>query len=118
MIRLNKEFGKLKLLNLLLVGITGLVVLSPTFAQSYPDRPIKMVVPYPPGGSTDNLARVFTQELSKVVGVPVIVDNKPGGGTTVGAIYVNNSPADGYTLLFQVDGLYNGKLSAPTVPYE
>lgn len=100
-------------------AITSVFVSTTAWAQgTFPDKPLRMVVPYPPGGSTDNLARVFTQELSKAMAVPVIVDNKPGGGTTVGAINVRNSPADGYTLLFQVDGLFNGKLSSPKVPYE
>jgi tripartite-type tricarboxylate transporter receptor subunit TctC len=84
----------------------------------FPGKPIRVVVPYPPGASTDGLARAFAQELAKEIKVNVIVENKPGGGTTIGALAVRNAPADGYTLLFQVDGLYNGKLASPSVGYE
>lgn len=112
-------FSRSRLAGLIMGGLALVGVAGTGMAQgTYPDRAIRMVVPYPPGGATDNLARVFTQELNKAVNVPVIIDNKPGGGTTVGALHVKNSPADGYTLLFQVDGLFNGKLSSPTIPYE
>ena len=84
----------------------------------FPSKTIRVVVPYPPGASTDGLARAFAQELAKEIKVNVIVENKPGGGTTIGALAVRNAPADGYTLLFQVDGLYNGKLASPSVGYE
>ena len=84
----------------------------------FPGKTIRVVVPYPPGASTDGLARAFAQELAKEIKVNVIVENKPGGGTTIGALAVRNAPADGYTLLFQVDGLYNGKLASPSVGYE
>jgi tripartite-type tricarboxylate transporter receptor subunit TctC len=65
----------------------------------YPDRPIKLVVPYPPGALTDLLARAIGERLSANLKQPVIVDNKPGAGTLVGAEYVAEQPADGYTLL-------------------
>jgi tripartite-type tricarboxylate transporter receptor subunit TctC len=69
-------------------------------AQSgYPNRPIKLVVPYPPGALTDLLARAIGDRLSASLKQPVIVDNKPGAGTLVGAEFVAKQPADGYTLL-------------------
>jgi tripartite-type tricarboxylate transporter receptor subunit TctC len=69
-------------------------------AQSgYPSRPIKLVVPYPPGALTDLLARAIGDRLSASLKQPVIVDNKPGAGTLVGAEFVAKQPADGYTLL-------------------
>jgi tripartite-type tricarboxylate transporter receptor subunit TctC len=79
---------------LAMAGIHGLAL-----AQSYPSRPIKIVVPSPPGGSTDQLARLVGQKLSEAWGQPVVVDNKPGAGLTLGADFVAKSPADGYTLL-------------------
>ncbi len=86
--------------------------------ETYPARPIRLVVPYPPGASTDSMGRALARELSRELKVSVVVENRPGGGTTLGALAVRNAPADGYTLLFQVDGLYAGKLSSPGVAYE
>jgi tripartite-type tricarboxylate transporter receptor subunit TctC len=68
-------------------------------AQPYPSRPIKIVVPFPPGGTTDILARIVGQQMSTAWGQPVLIENKAGGGATIGADMVAKSPADGYTLL-------------------
>jgi tripartite-type tricarboxylate transporter receptor subunit TctC len=68
-------------------------------AESWPSRPLAIVVPFPPGGTTDVLARAIGQELAKSLGQPVIVDNKPGAGATLGAAYVAKAKPDGYTLL-------------------
>jgi len=67
--------------------------------SSYPDRPVHLVVPYPPGALTDLLARTIAERLGAGLKQPVIVDNKPGAGTLVGAEFVAKQPADGYTLL-------------------
>ena len=68
-------------------------------AQSYPERALRLVVPFAPGGSTDVLARVVGQRLAESLNQPVIVDNRPAGGGTVGRDLVAKAPADGYTLL-------------------
>lgn len=102
------------------VAAAGLFAL-PQAAMSqepFPSKVIRFVVPYPPGASTDNLGRVFARQLAKELQATVIVENKPGAGTTIGALAVRNAPADGYTLLFQSEGLFNGKLGAPGVGYE
>lgn len=73
-----------------------------TYAQgvgSYPDKPITIVVPYPPGGFNDTLGRIVGKKLSDAWGVTVIVDNKPGAGTTIGTNFVARSAPDGYTIL-------------------
>lgn len=69
-------------------------------AQVYPDRPIRMVVPFPPGGPTDVYARVLGQAMQQRLGQPVIIENRPGGGAVIGTVSVARAPADGYTLLF------------------
>ena len=68
------------------------------FAQ-YPNRPIKWIVPYPPAGTTDVLARIMAQNLSEKLGQQIIVENKPGGGNNIGVEFVVNAPPDGYTWL-------------------
>lgn len=69
-------------------------------AQTYPEKPISIVVGYPPGGDTDAMARLFADKLSQRLKQPVIVENKPGAGGTVGNSFVGKARADGYTLLF------------------
>ncbi len=68
--------------------------------QKFPTRPIRVVVPLPPAGTTDIAARIVTQELSKALGQPVIIDNRPGAGTTLGSALVARATPDGHTLLF------------------
>jgi tripartite-type tricarboxylate transporter receptor subunit TctC len=83
-------------------SIAGLIALAtaPAAAQTtYPSRPIKLVVPYPPGALTDLLARAIGERLAASLKQPVVVDNKPGAGTLVGAEFVAKQTADGYTLL-------------------
>jgi tripartite-type tricarboxylate transporter receptor subunit TctC len=71
----------------------------PAQAQTYPNKPIRLVVPYPPGALTDLLARAIGERLAAALKQPVVIDNRPGAGTLVGAEVVAKSPADGYTLL-------------------
>ena len=80
----------------------ALVVLATSaFAQSaWPNKPIKLVAPYPPGGQTDVVSRYFAEKLSAVLGQQVIVDNKPGANGMVGMEIVKNLPADGYTFVY------------------
>jgi tripartite-type tricarboxylate transporter receptor subunit TctC len=69
-------------------------------AQAYPSRPIRWIVPYPAGGSTDLIARLVGQFMSERMGQPVVIENRPGGGTNIATQAVVSSPPDGYTLLF------------------
>ena len=72
------------------------------WAQAYPSRPIRWVVPFPAGGTTDLIVRIMGQWLAERLGQPVVVENRPGGGTNIAVQAVVNSPPDGYTLLFTV----------------
>ena len=95
---------KLKKIGLFIAFVIGIlsVTTSQLFAQSsvsYPDKPITIVVPYPPGGFNDTLGRIVGKKLSDAWGVNVVVENKPGAGTTIGTNFVARSAPDGYTIL-------------------
>lgn len=75
------------------------------FAQSWPAKPLKLVTPFPPGGSADVIARLIGQSLSEQLGQPVVIDNRPGAGGVVGNEYAAKQPPDGYTLLL-ITGAY------------
>src|SRR5438552_2780543 len=77
---------------------------GPALAQSYPERPIKLIVPFPPGGPIDTMARLVGQVLSSGLRQQVIVENRPGAGATIGAKAVAAAEADGYTLLLGSSG--------------
>src|SRR5262245_60595977 len=74
-------------------------LLRRSFAQAYPSRPVRIIVPVPPGGALDILARLIGQWLSDRLGQPFVIENRPGGGTNIGVEAVVRAPADGYTLL-------------------
>lgn len=73
----------------------------------YPDKPVRLVVPFPPGGGADNLARAIMPKVSLALGKPIIIDNKPGAGGNVGAELVAGSAPDGYTLLYGTNGTHS-----------
>src|SRR6185295_15189757 len=72
---------------------------APALAQSYPARPIRLVVPFGAGGGTDNLARVIEPLVSKALGQPLVIENRPGGGSSIGMDAVAKAAPDGYTLV-------------------
>ncbi|MGE0808426.1 MAG: Bug family tripartite tricarboxylate transporter substrate binding protein [Bradyrhizobium sp.] len=74
-------------------------------SEPFPSRPVRMVVPFAPGGGTDLLARQISERLAKIWGTPVIVENRPGGDSSIAASYVARRPGDGYTLLFSNSSL-------------
>jgi len=95
----------------------GSALAAPAHTQTnFPERTVKFVVPYPPGGFNDTLARVSSEKLAKVWNQPTLVENKPGGNTTIGNSYVAKSAPDGYTILITplpfsaLPGLYGDKL--------
>jgi tripartite-type tricarboxylate transporter receptor subunit TctC len=80
-------------------SLLSLVLATPVAAQTYPNKPVRVVVPYPPGGPTDIVARVLFQQVSEATGQQFLVDNRAGAGGNIGAEIVAKAPADGYTLL-------------------
>ncbi len=77
--------------------------LASTAQAAWPDRPIKLIVPYAAGGTTDIIARIVGTRLGPVIGQPVVVENRPGAGGAVGSAYASKQPADGYTLVMEVE---------------
>jgi tripartite-type tricarboxylate transporter receptor subunit TctC len=82
-----------------MMGAALALCASLAFGQGYPNKPVKVIVPFTPGSATDILARSIGQKLSEQWGQPVIVENRAGAGGTIGAGVVAKSPPDGYTLM-------------------
>jgi tripartite-type tricarboxylate transporter receptor subunit TctC len=89
-----------------------------SFAQNYPTRPVRLVVPSSPGGGTDITARIMAPELSKLLGQQVVVENRSGAGTMIGGEIVAKSPPDGYTLLMGISTLAINPAVYKKVPYD
>lgn len=107
-----------RLLRLLLGTFTACLV-STGAAAEYPDKPIRLVVGFPPGGPTDIVGRIIGQALAKQIGVPVIIENRGGAGGTIGASYVAKAKPDGYTLLVAVESSQTrGQALNPSIPYD
>ena len=104
---------------LLVAAVLAGFQVVPARAQSgtYPNKPVRLVVPFAPGGGTDIVARVIAQKVSEAVGQPVVVDNRPGAGGTVGAETVVRAAPDGYTLAM-VSGSYGTNAAVYKLPYD
>ena len=92
-----KNLCALRLIGIVLVSY--LVYLPASLAQTWPNKPIRLIVPFPPGGSSDRMARMLSNELSKNLNQAVVIENKPGAAAAIGAGYVASAAPDGYTLL-------------------
>ncbi len=107
---------KTKLLSVLMV--LGLSLALPLAAQTWPTKPVRLVVPFPAGGATDILSRALSQELGKKLGQSIVVDNKPGAGGTIGALAGAQAAPDGYTLLLTTSSTHSiGPAINPKIPY-
>jgi tripartite-type tricarboxylate transporter receptor subunit TctC len=82
-----------------ILTLGAVIVVENASAQTYPSRPIHLIVPYPAGGGTDFFARLVGQKMSELAGQPIVVENKPGAATNLGADFVAKAPPDGYTVL-------------------
>ena len=103
----------------ILLALVALVLLSElAIGQGYPVRPIRFIMAYPPGGSSDVLARPIAHEMSKSLGQPVLIDYKPGGGTTIAADLVAKSAPDGYTIIMLLTAHAINATLVPKLPYD
>jgi tripartite-type tricarboxylate transporter receptor subunit TctC len=101
------------------LGAAGASLLAaPAIGQTYPNKPLKMVVPYPPGGGTDGLGRITAERLAEKLGQQIIVQNIGGASSTVGSETVRRADPDGYTILFNASLFVLGKTIMPSCPYD
>src|SRR5689334_14289893 len=100
---------------------TALALLAPwaAHAQGYPSKPVQLVIPFPPGGATDIAGRLVAKKLAERLGQPVVIDNRPGAGTVVGAAFVAKAAPDGYTLLISSGSTFTvNPALMPKLPYD
>jgi tripartite-type tricarboxylate transporter receptor subunit TctC len=108
----------MKLLQSLALAAAALLAV-PAHAQGYPNKPIRLVVPFPAGGATDIFARAVSQKLGERLATTIVVDNKPGAGGTIGSDLAAKAPADGYTLLLATSSTHSiGPSFGGKLPYD
>ena len=110
---LNKALARFALASLVAIPTSVAVAASAT----WPTKPIRLIVPFSPGGGTDLLSRVLGQKLHETFGQPFMVDNRAGGGSTIGAALAAKAPPDGYTICV-VSGSYTANAALHKLPYD
>ncbi|MCO4087690.1 MAG: tripartite tricarboxylate transporter substrate binding protein [Limnohabitans sp.] len=111
--------NKRNLLRTVCAATLGLLLAGWTQAQSYPNKPVRLIVPFPAGGATDLFARTVSQKLGEKLGVALIVENRPGAGGTLGADLAAKASPDGYTLLLSTSSTHSiGPNLNPRMPYD
>jgi len=110
--------GQFTAVGLFVVGLGLGLGLAPATAQTYPTKPIKMIVPYTPGSPVDVLARLVTQHLSARLHQPIVIDNRPGAGTTIGTKAAAEAAPDGYTLLIGATSFVISASLYPNLEYD
>jgi tripartite-type tricarboxylate transporter receptor subunit TctC len=113
--RLTSRF---RVRRMLLAGAFALTAASGALAQAYPSKSIRFIVPYPPGGGTDIVARLVAAKMTAAMGQPVIVDNKPGASTIIGTELLAKSLPDGYTIGLITDSHAINQVFFPKLPYD
>ena len=92
--------------------------LAPAWAQAYPSKPVRVIIPFPPGGTLDLIGRMLAQKMSEQTGQTFVIENRPGGNGFIGADAVAKAPADGYTLLFNASTFTTGPMVVKSAPYD
>jgi tripartite-type tricarboxylate transporter receptor subunit TctC len=100
------------------LALAASLVAVPAIAQSYPSKPIRLVAPFPPGGSIDVVGRLLAAKLSESLGQQIVVDNRSGASGILGTEAVMNAPADGYTILINTIPFVTNQFLMPRVPYD
>lgn len=96
----------------------ALAIATNALAQSYPAKPIRFIVPYPPGGGTDIAARAIAQKMQENIGQPIVIDNKPGASEIIGTEALAKAPADGYTMALATNAFSINVALFPKLPYD
>lgn len=105
-------------LRLAFVCVSSVICVAAALAQGFPSRPVRIVVPFPPGGTADVMARLIGQKMSDALGQQVLVENRPGGGTVIGTEFVARAPADGHTLLLMANSFTINPAIRDKLPYD
>lgn len=100
------------------ICLSSALMIGAVQAQSWPTKPIKFIVPYPPGGGTDVIARIVQEPLAKELGQQVIIDNRGGAGGSIGSALAAQSPSDGYTVLFTLSSHTINPSFYPRLPFD
>jgi tripartite-type tricarboxylate transporter receptor subunit TctC len=101
------------------LAAAALLISAPAWAQPYPNKPIRAVVPFAAGSATDQIGRAFAEKMAATLGQPVVIDNKPGANGMLGADIVAKAPADGYTILVGTNSTNAAlKFLMKKLPYE
>ena len=113
---MGRGLSQMRLVVLVMLSALGL---CPAAAAEYPSRPIRVVVPWPPGGPTDAVAQVLSQEISETLGQPIVIDNKAGATGVLGSDFVAKSLPDGYTIVVAGTASHSlAKIANPKLPYD
>ncbi len=106
------------MLSKLFAGVPALLLLAATSAWAWPTKPITLVVPYPPGGGTDIIARIMQEPLTRQLGQPVVIENRGGAGGSLGTAVVAKAAPDGHTLLFTLSSHSINPVIYKSLPFD
>src|SRR6188768_3011595 len=102
----------------LMAAVLAATVHAPAAAQAWPDKTVRVLIPFPPGGTLDKVGRMLAQRLGEQFGQTFVVENKPGGNGVIGGDAVAKAQADGYTLLFNASTFVTAPMTMKSVPYK